>query len=216
MTLFYYFSRETSTCPSTFSFLFLFPFISSIVYRNIRSRSRERRRRKIFQIKTTDIESGTAKKKRLTRVVTKTWLSRFERIWKKKKCSNWNRTAREFCRALNLYIIYFLFFFSISFFRLMAYTTNSPSHRRVGSGGSKDSLQQQSHIYEEQPYYANERPATRHSVSRDSRRSAGVCDIFYLISNKIRWDCKRNAFLRFSFWFVTLRFLFLASLVLWK
>jgi hypothetical protein len=63
----------------------------------------------------------------------------------------------------------------------MAYNVTNSPHRRIGSSGSRDGFQQQSqHIYEEQPYYANERPMTRQSVGGDGRRTGGVCDIFSL------------------------------------
>jgi hypothetical protein len=119
-------------------------------------------------------------------------------------------------RILSGFTICTLFIFSsfleFLFFRIMAYTTNSPTHRRIGSGGSKDGSQQQ-HIYEEQPYYANERPASRHSVGRDSRRSAGVCDIFifFFLRREILRDYKTNTF---SHLLVTLSCFFFISRII--
>jgi len=57
----------------------------------------------------------------------------------------------------------------------MAYNLTSSTHRTANSGASKSSFQPEQHIYEEQPYYANEPPITRQNIGGDSRRSGGVC-----------------------------------------
>jgi hypothetical protein len=72
-------------------------------------------------------------------------------------------------------------FISIFFYRffldIMAYTGTSSAYRTIISGGSRGSIPKQEHIYEEQPYYANERPITRQSIGGDNRRSVGVCSL---------------------------------------
>ncbi len=55
----------------------------------------------------------------------------------------------------------------------MAYNATSSNYRTTHSSGSKGSVQQ--HIYEEQPYYANERPVSRQSIGGDNQKSGGVC-----------------------------------------
>ena len=82
----------------------------------------------------------------------------------------------------------------------MAYTGTSSTKRTIYSGGSGGSFQQQPtysqqqptysqqhpsyshaqehHVYEEQPYYANEQTISRQSVGADTRRTGGVCNIF--------------------------------------
>ena len=70
--------------------------------------------------------------------------------------------------------ISFVVGFSFSdFSRIMAYTGKTSNHRTSHSGGSRGSLHE--HIYEEQPYYANERPAPRQSIGGSSRRTGEVC-----------------------------------------
>lgn len=54
----------------------------------------------------------------------------------------------------------------------MAYNVTSTTHRTSNTLGSRAD----SHIYEEQPYYANERPISRQSYGGDSRRSVGVSE----------------------------------------
>jgi hypothetical protein len=74
----------------------------------------------------------------------------------------------------------------------MAYSGTTSNLRTTHSGSSRGSLQQQQpHIYEEPPYYANERPTPRQSVGGESRRSAGVCYILILFI-KINSSRKRN------------------------
>jgi len=57
----------------------------------------------------------------------------------------------------------------------MAYNVTSSTYRTTNSGDPKGSFTEPEHIYEEQPYYANERSVTKQSIGDDSRRSGGVC-----------------------------------------
>lgn len=69
----------------------------------------------------------------------------------------------------------------------MAYNSTSSTYRTLNSAGSRGSFQQQQqqHIYEEQPYYSNERPITRQSISRDNRRTGAVCFFIYFFIKKL-------------------------------
>jgi len=79
----------------------------------------------------------------------------------------------------------------------MAYANTNSSKRalytRNTRGNSRSSEQptyshaQEQHIYEEQPYYSNERPTSRQNLSGDNRRSDGVCNLpsFAFISSSL-------------------------------
>ncbi|CAF1128706.1 unnamed protein product [Rotaria sp. Silwood1] len=60
----------------------------------------------------------------------------------------------------------------------MAYTGRSPTYQTVHSTGSKSGFPQQQqpqqHIYEEQPYYVNERPFSRQNFGGDDLQSGRV------------------------------------------
>lgn len=124
----------------------------------------------------------------------KNMVESFEReYWKKNAAIEIEE--RENFVGLSIYTLFivdfFFYFFLRHFFRLMAYNVTNSAHRRIGSTGSRDGYQQpqpQQHIYEEQPYYANERPMTRQSVGGDGRRSGGVRDIFLSLLLKIIID----------------------------
>ncbi len=74
-----------------------------------------------------------------------------------------------------IFVIDSLFLFQ-NFFDRMAYNPTSSTYQTINSAGSRGSIQQsQQHIYEEQPYYVNDRPTTRQSIGGDSRRSGRVC-----------------------------------------
>lgn len=89
---------------------------------------------------------------------------------------------------------FFTLIFRFIFLRnIMAYTTTSSSKRTLYSGDPRGSSQLQKptysqqqpsyshaeehHVYEEQPYYTNEPTISRQSISGDTRRTGGVCDV---------------------------------------
>lgn len=66
----------------------------------------------------------------------------------------------------------------------MAYNVTSSTHRTSNTLSSR--VEPQQHIYEEQPYYANERPISRQSYGGDSRRSVGVSDQSFLVVKYVK------------------------------
>ena len=74
----------------------------------------------------------------------------------------------------------------------MAYANTSSTKRTSHSGNSRGnqlqqpiySQAQEHHIYEEQqPYYSNENPTSRQSISGDNRRTEGVCKISFFFNH---------------------------------
>ncbi|CAF3730177.1 unnamed protein product [Rotaria sp. Silwood1] len=62
----------------------------------------------------------------------------------------------------------------------MAYTGRSPTYQTVHSTGSRSGFPQQQqpqqHIYEEQPYYVNERPFSRQNFGGDDLQSGRLAN----------------------------------------
>ncbi len=177
-------------------FLYFFFFISHIVSPNIRSRSRKvygKNSRKKFQIiyiyirrESKALRVVLQKKRHTTVMVTKTWLN-WSGMHEKKRRSGDGR-EREFFRASICALFVVDFLFQTFFSHVMAYNVTNPTNRTNNSAGSRSSFQQDQHIYEEQPYYANERPLTRQSIGGDSRRTAGVCSSFIRLVKKNQYE----------------------------
>ena len=75
----------------------------------------------------------------------------------------------------------------------MAYNVTSSTYRTTHSPNSRNDTQQ--HIYEEQPYYANERPISRQSFGGDSRRTGGVRIRLHFFTDRrknVKWNLSQQ------------------------
>lgn len=65
----------------------------------------------------------------------------------------------------------------------MAYTGTNSTYQTPYSNVSRSGFprQQDEHIYEEQPYYANDRSTSRQSIGADDRQTQKVCQVFIFV-----------------------------------